>query len=1054
MAANNFNRFEKIEALAGSGKTYKLAMRYIRLLAMGASPDSILATTFSKKAAGEIRDRIIELIAKAVVDEKAKQELLKEVPELESVELSQTLRLLTSNLHRLRIGTIDSFFVRTAKVFQDILGMRTDWTILDAPSEEVLFRDAVCELTNSHEELSRLALAFQWGLGGSRVPVVESLKDMYKNAYNSIRESGNAAWLWGTRVKATGESEARAGLERLPNIAPSAKRQLESIPKTTEQFEAGQWKELLKQGMPSKVFDETYTFHRKTLTDEQIEATIPIVEFAKKHFRNELVTKNEGVYDVNSELNDAVTALKHMQGRYTFDDIAFYLSCCKVVENLIELQYRLDMQINHLLIDEFQDTSVTQYKVLRPLMLEINQSESDRSLFFVGDVKQSLYSFRGGEPDLLRNIETQIIDCQKVRLKKSYRCSAPVLNAVNEFFMNAENIQNLSDISSQAIVQWRKDFELHQPAFESRRGYACIQTTGEDDEADDIELMIRKVKDVTFSIIKDAPDATIGILVQKNTKQQIQRIVHELRNDDATPVFAAEHRGNPLTDSPAVTVLMSLILMADHPGNSVARFHVCTSPIGESHSLSFADDAGCQKFGRQLRLSLLKNGYEAVLKEFACLVVDQATERDRLRMWQLIEQASQIDSSMAMRPSAFVNHVMNTRIPDPASSKVQVMTIHASKGLSFDAVIMCDLQDSISNTPKVLSSKDDPYEPPSLAGLYSGEESERVLEEYAVLRQSHKNEVVNDTLCTLYVGMTRAKHALHIVVPTRSKITYKTLDCVLLQGFGLTSSSQPNEILWESDESTLDWKQDIPVEEKKAIGLLPDTLNICSASGEGAMKGRGVPTRSPSSLEGGGERNIRARFGQSDSESFDQGTLLHHWFEQIEWLESPIHENWVHEHTPNALRHRMGESRVNNAMKLLMDSLQSDGMKQLLTKPSEFVEVFQEYPFLVRLQKGNSLGLLSIDETTDMSGTIDRLVIERDAEGNPIRAEVIDWKSDLVDEITLQEKISHYEPQIATYVLAMSLILGIEVEAIQAKLVFLRTGEVVTLAFDESFAQS
>jgi len=89
-----------------------------------------------------------------------------------------------------------------------------------------------------------------------------------------------------------------------------------------------------------------------------------------------------------------------------------------------------------------------------------------------------------------------------------------------------------------------------------------------------------------------------------------------------------------------------------------------------------------------------------------------------------------------------------------------------------------------------------------------------------------------------------------------------------------------------------------------------------------------------------------------------------------------------------------------------------------------------------------------------MSGTIDRLVIERDAEGNPLRAEVIDWKSDVVDETTLLEKISHYEPQLATYVLAMSLILGIEVEAIQAKLVFLRTGEVVTLAFDESPAQS
>ena len=518
-------------------------------------------------------------------------------------------------------------------------------------------------------------------------------------------------------------------------------------------------------------------------------------------------------------------------------------------------------------------------------------------------------------------------------------------------------------------------------------------------------------------------------------------------------MLAAEHRGNPLTDSPAVTVLMSLIMMADHPGHSVARFHVCTSPIGDAHSLDFSDDEGCQKFGKQLRLSLLKNGYEVVLKEFAELLVDQATDRDRLRMWQLIEQASQIDSNMTLRPSAFVNHVMNTKIPDPASSKVQVMTIHASKGLSFDAVIMCDLQESISNTPNVLSFKDNPFESPTLAGLYSGKESERVLEEYALLRQSHNDEVVNDTLCTLYVGMTRAKHALHIVVPPRSKDEYKTLDCVLLQGFGVEPSMNPNEILWESEGSTQEWKKDVPTEDGSDYGFLPESLNVIKPSGEGAVKGRGVPTRSPSSLEGGGEHNILARFGQSDSTSFDQGTLLHHWFEQIEWLTCPIQEAWLSEHTPNALRHRMGEERVHNAMTLLLDSIQSNEIQQLLTQPSSNVEVHQEYPFFARLQKGTSLGLLSIEETTDMSGTIDRLVIERDTNGKPIRAEVIDWKSDLVNENTIVEKIQYYEPQLATYVLSLSFILGIETDAIQAKLVFIRTGKIATLTFDGSTVQ-
>ncbi len=1049
VSTNNFNRFEIIEALAGSGKTYKLAMRYIRLLAMGANPDSILATTFSKKAAGEIRDRVIGLLASAMTSEAAKQELLQSVPELSETEIPQALRLLTSNLHRLRIGTIDSFFVRTAKVFQDTLGVRSDWTILDVPSEALLFRDAVCELTNGHRDLTNLARAFQWGLGGSRVPVIDSLKEMYNSAYNSIRESGESAWLWGTRMAVKGEQEAIDGLGRLQSIEDCDKRQLKSIEKCVLQFESKQWKELLTSGITSKVFDESFSYYNKPLTDEVIEAVTPVVEFAAQHFRNELITRNEGVFHVNRELNDAVSSLKHTQGKYSFDDIAFYLGYCKVVENLIELQYRLDMQINHLLIDEFQDTSVTQFQVLHPLISEIYQSESDRSLFFVGDVKQSLYSFRGGEPGLLRNLKSRFPDCVKEQLGESWRCSPPVLDAVNTFFLNAQTVQKFAEFSSDAVLEWQNDFIVHESAKKEQLGYACIQTTRSDDESDQVSLMVEKAKEIAIEIHKKAPKATIGILVNKNTKQQIQRIVHELRNDEEHPVLASEHRGNPLTDSPAVTVLMSLILMADHPGHTVARFHVCSSPIAEAHSLSFANESGCQNFGKQLRLSLLKNGYEAVLKEFAQLLVPLSTERDRLRMWQLIEQASQIESTMMLRPSAFVNHVLNTSIPDPASSKVQVMTIHASKGLSFDAVIMCDLQQQISNTPNVLSAKDNPFDPPTLAGLNCGEEGERVLDEYAVLRNAHKDEVVNDALCTLYVGMTRAKHALHMVVPVRSRTHYKTLDCAILEGFDVQSSAEEDAILWEADGSTTDWIREVPTEEPICFEPLPTSLNIEKPSGLGSMKGRGIPTRSPSSLEGGGERNIQSRFGRSDSKSFDQGLLHHHWFEQIEWLDAPIEEAWFDANTPQSISRRMGDPRVGSAKQLFLESIECYVMKELLTKPTGEYEVFQEYPFLVRLTKGTSLGSLHIEATTDMSGTIDRLVIERDADGNPVSVEIIDWKSDLIEESSIEEKIAHYEPQLATYVLAMSLILGIEKSAIQAKLVFLRGSKVVNLTFDD-----
>ena len=139
------NAFEKvvvIEALAGAGKTYKLSHRYLQLLEKGADPASILATTFSVKAAGEIRDRVIESAALAVLDKNAMEQLFEGVPEMDKTTGAcvTLMRTIISNLHRLQIGTIDSFFVKTARLFGEEIGFPPAWSILDDLHEKTIMQ--------------------------------------------------------------------------------------------------------------------------------------------------------------------------------------------------------------------------------------------------------------------------------------------------------------------------------------------------------------------------------------------------------------------------------------------------------------------------------------------------------------------------------------------------------------------------------------------------------------------------------------------------------------------------------------------------------------------------------------------------------------------------------------------------------------------------------------------------------------------------------------------------------------------------------------------------
>ena len=127
-------RHEMILASAGSGKTYALTNRFVRLLAHGAAPERIVALTFTRKAAGEFFDEILKKLASAATDAQKAEKLAAEIgaPTLGAADFLRLLRVVVTAMPRLNLGTLDGFFARVVQNFPLELGLDGAFQILEA----------------------------------------------------------------------------------------------------------------------------------------------------------------------------------------------------------------------------------------------------------------------------------------------------------------------------------------------------------------------------------------------------------------------------------------------------------------------------------------------------------------------------------------------------------------------------------------------------------------------------------------------------------------------------------------------------------------------------------------------------------------------------------------------------------------------------------------------------------------------------------------------------------------------------------------------------------
>ena len=1093
-----------IRASAGTGKTFQLSNRYLNLLISGVDCQEILATTFTKKGAGEILDRIIQRLSRAALSPKHASRLQTElgVP-LDQDRAAQVLQKLLRNLHRLEIGTLDSFFNRVARVFSLELGLPPAWDIVDEQQIQMLSRRTIHDLLRQEDVPTLLPLVAK---GESSRKIATLVRDVVKQMYLIRRESQPEAWDCLDEVKTFLTDEQ---LAEVTDRARSMVFEKPSLTKTWDEkmlpfIENEAWSELAEQTWFLNVLEGLGKYRRIKLPEENIALIQALICHCRAWITTRLIKQNQATCSLLGMYGEKLEKIKAEMGQLRFEDVTERLVEFVSMWNTDRFAFRLDHQIRHLLLDEFQDTSPTQWNVIEPFAKAVCHSNDPlRSFFCVGDMKQAIFGWRGGVAEIFDLVERKLDGLDKAEpLSTSYRSSQVIIDFVNDVFMHLNDFQSDSDVINRAVHGWEDWFNLHSTARSELGGHVTVEysadasletkkfskSDGQVNNERNENLRVATVERVRKLHETLPEDKTIGVLVPTN--KEVGQLIFMLQS---AGIRASEEGGTALTDSAAVEIVLSALKLADHPGDGVARFHISHSPLAEMFGLE-SETVENQSENRtaaiegaaQLRDKLIQEGYGPTIESLARTLAPSCTKRELIRLQHLVRLAysNRSDSQRwSTRPARFVEFIREeVKIADASSARVRVMTIHKSKGLEFDAVVLPlkYLKNGwLGHTPPLIVGRPSPTDDIDTVSRYANVNHRKLLPDSLQEIFEHDQErTVRERMCRFYVTVTRAVHSLHVICSFGHKPHGKSEAGVLLallcpelieKGVGKKKDklNRKEGLIYERGDAN--WYQAKSEAREKADGEINTarveqyylknlTSNMYRPLERAAKSMRGMARVRPSMLEGGNRVKLSQTLTSPDRElALEFGQLMHCCFEQMHWLdEGPQVSD---ETLGKLLQDRSpGSTQVDSAIKRFRELLDHENLKKLLSTSSvkeqhvipdldassesdaaNRIEVHTEKRLAVLMDQ---LDYVDSESGSLIEGIVDRLVLVYEG-GCVVAAEIIDFKVDQIDDSNLTQRIEHYRPQLAAYRAAVQTMLGLGSDRIATRLVFVQTGQVV-----------
>ncbi|WRF42576.1 RecB-like helicase [Helicobacter pylori] len=739
-----------LKASAGSGKTFALSVRFLALLFKGANPSEILTLTFTKKATAEMKERILDYL-KILQKENLENEKEKEKSQNILKELEEKYRLDPSFVQNraqeiyqrflnaeIRISTIDAFFQSILRKFCWFVGLSANFE--------------VNEYTKAHQQ--QLNASFLSALNNEQLEELSVFitQCLSYDSYTSdsilerLRFLKNKLYLFDPNKKEPAFDE-KGFLDKLRSL----NRQIQSVETASDTA-----KKAIKCDDFRGFLNSSLTWLKKKgeyRDFKKIKDEIPTLESECEEIENDLKRYYEArestlfkKFPKFIQLYDKATSkIQALDFDAIKDKVHALLNGYE--EMPAEFFYfRLDSRIAHILIDEFQDTSLNDYKILAPFIDEIKagigQAKWHRSVFFVGDVKQSIYGFRGSFSSLFESVSK---DFYHDNLQFNHRSSPLIINYVNTIFKKA--------YQNSPTAYWEQKYPKASSNKHARDGYVKVSLV-----ADERELLLEQILQETKNLLEhhiDPKDITLLCATNDDAleiKNYLQKNLSAIR-----PSTESSAKLSQFVESKIIKNALEYAL-AEEPYKPFYK-HSVLKLAGYLH-----DDA--------IALASFNPKKESVAG-FVWKVME---------LFELYTECAQICLELAVGCEDTDEFLKKLEAKEIASFKIggaQIMTIHKSKGMQFPYVIVCERlgKPKSNNSNQFLEE----YSGTELLCLYYRMKNREVVDkDYA--RALDKEEAAKDHEETnvYYVAFTRAELGL-IVVAKDKKGMREKLDLAPLE---------------------------------------------------------------------------------------------------------------------------------------------------------------------------------------------------------------------------------------------------------------------------------